>query len=522
MPDMSDEREILEGLFSDAEAALERGAIHKASALCHGILRLAPDHAGALRQLAAIEINGGDPNVALEFFERARQLAPADPDLCHGIATALRLMGRPAESELALSAALKADPGHGPSLYDTAMMRQQRGDHKGASKLYLALAAQGVGHFDAAFNRGVTLYHLGNLVAAERWFHVAAQLDRTSPKPFMNLGMIYRIWGFVKEAVACQEKAVELAPDNAEAHWNLANALLVTGEFERGFAEYEWRFERAGRAQRPAGAALLMPRWRGEDLRGKTLLITLEQGLGDAVHFIRFAQDVAARGGEVVVESLPALAPLLATAPGVAKVVAPGTAVPGAAYYVPLMSLPYVLGTTLATIAASVPYLTAPASVHILPKASSALRVGLVWRGNPQHENDKRRSVPLDLLAPLLDVPEVTFFSLQIGDVGPEHTAWQGRLTDLAPLLTDFAKTATAVQSLDLVISVDTAVAHVAGALGKPVWILLAQGNDWRWLHARDDSPWYPTARLFRQQRGRNWAPAIRAMVQALKSFIRS
>ncbi len=515
---MSDEGEIIEGLMSDAEAALVRGAAGKAATLYHGILRLAPGHSGALRQMGAIEVNGGDPATALEFFERARQIDPLDADLCHGIATALRLMGREAGAELALKAALRIDPAHGPSIYDSAMLLQQRGDHRAASALYLTLSAQGAGRFDAAFNRGVTLYRMGNLIAAERWFHAAAQIDPTSPKPFINLGMIYRIWGFIDQAVACQEKAVSLAPDSAEAHWNLANALLVAGQFERGFAEYEWRFQRTGRAERPAGLALHVPRWNREPLNGKTLLVTLEQGMGDAIHFVRFAESVAARGARVVIECVPALAGLLATAPGVAAVVAPGTAVPEAAYYAPLMSLPHLLGTTLDTIPARMPYLAVPSTTTAPAIDGPGLRVGLVWRGNPQHENDRRRSVPLEILAPLLEVSRVSFFSLQLGDGAGEREvpAWSARVADLAPLLTDFAQTAAVVRALDLVITVDTAVAHLAGALAKPVWILIAQGNDWRWLHERTDSPWYPTARLFRQQRGRRWNPAVRVMKGAL------
>jgi tetratricopeptide (TPR) repeat protein len=517
MPNMMDEGEIIDGLMTDADAALARGSIGKAGTLYHGILRLAPNHAGALRQLAAIEVNGGNPAVALELFMRARQVEPMDVDLYHGIATALRLMDRAKESEVALTTALKLDPAHGPSLYDMAMLLQQRRDHAGASKLFLTLAAQGGMRSDAMFNRGVSLYRMGNLMAAERWFHAAAQIDATSPKPLINLGMIYRIWGFVKEALACQEQAVKIAPDNAEAHWNLANALLVTGDFARGFAEYEWRFKRPGRGERPEGLALNLPRWDGTDLGGKTILITLEQGLGDAIHFIRFAADVAARGGRVVVECRPELARLLATARGVAAVVAPGTPVPEAVCYAPLMSLPHLLGVTLDSISGQGPYLKVPPGTSVPDLGGAGLRVGLVWRGNPQHENDRWRSISLKKLAPLLDVPGITFFSLQLGAEEERAAgAAAGQLIDLAPHLTDFARTAAVVQALDLVISVDTAVAHLAGALGKPVWVLIAQGNDWRWLHERSDSPWYPTLRLYRQQRQRRWDPAINRMKGAL------
>ena len=368
------------------------------------------------------------------------------------------------------------------------------------------------------FNRGVTLYRIGNFLAAERWFHAAAQIDPSSPKPFTNLGMIYRAWGFVNEAIACQENAVKLAPDSAEAHWNLANALLVSGDFRRGFAEYEWRFKRSDRAERPANLPMTVPRWRGEALNGKTILITIEQGMGDAIHFVRFAAEVAARGGRVVMECVPALMSLLATAPGVAATVAPGTAVPEAACYAPLMSLPHLLGTRLETIPADVPYLRIPSGVLSPRLEGKGLRVGLVWRGNPQHENDRRRSTPLKLLEPLLEVPGVSFFSLQLGDGAAEAKTepWTGRVTDLAPLLTDFGQTAAVVQALDLVISVDTAVAHLAGALAKPAWVLIPLGNDWRWLHGRDDTPWYPTVRLFRQQRERKWSAAVNAMKRRL------
>lgn len=516
MPNMPDEREIIDGLLEDAEAAIGRGATGKALALYQGILRLAPRHVGALRQLAAMEINGGDPVMAMELFERARQIEPLDPDLCHGLATALRLMGHSKEARLALKAALKIDPNHGPSLYDTALMEQQTGNHALAGELYLRLAAQGA-RFDAMFNRGVALYRTGNLLAAERWFHAAGQIDPTSAKPLINLGMIYRRWGFVKEAIACQEQAIKFAPDNAEAHWNLANALLLAGDFQRGFAEYEWRFRRPGRTERPSGLELALPRWKGETLSGKTLLLTLEQGLGDAIQFVRFAGLLNARGVRVVLEAMPPVQKLLATAPGVTQVVPPGQSA-AADYYLPLMSLPHVLGTTLETIPNAVPYLSVTNKASYPQISGTGLRVGLVWRGNPQHENDRQRSLPLEMLTPLLDVPDVSFYSLQVG-VGSEETGtvqWSARVLDLAPGLTDFTKTAQAVNALDLVISVDTAVAHLAGALAKPVWVLIPLGNDWRWLHERSDSPWYPTMRLYRQGRARKWGRAIEAMKRDL------
>ena len=216
-------------------------------------------------------------------------------------------------------------------------------------------------------------------------------------------------------------------------------------------------------------------------------------------------------------ECHPGLEGLLATAPGVARTVAAGTPVPDAVCYLPFMSLPHVLGTRLETIPAPIPYLKPPEGTPPFV-FSSELKVGLVWRGNPKHEADDKRSVTLELLAPLLAVPGVSWFSLQVGDVSAEREAspFAGRMIDLAPQLRDFGATASAVSALDLVISVDTAVAHLAGALGKPVWTLIAEANDWRWLSGRSDTPWYPTMRLFRQRRGRDWQPVMKIMADEL------
>lgn len=511
MAPAGDEAGILDGLLKDAEAALAAGAVARATGLYHGVLSLSPENPAALRQLGALEINRGRPENALALFERAKAQG-LDPDLCHAIATCFRMIGRPGLARSALAAALSLDPAHAPSLYDQALEHQRRGELGAARALYVKLGGLGGLHSKALLNYGVVLFRLGNLVAAERWFQAAGQVDPASALPYINLAMIYRVWGFLPQAVACLEHAVALAPANAEAHWNLANALLTAGDFKRGFAEYEWRFRRRDRGERP----MPMPRWRGESLAGKTLLLAVEQGIGDVIHFVRFAADLAARGATVVVECHAGLQSLIATAPGVARAVTPGAAVK-ADFYLPLLSVPHVLGVTLDDVRPQAPYLRVPDGAPAFG-LEGRFKVGLVWRGNPQHENDKWRSVPLSLLLPLLDVPGVTFYSLQVGAAASEReqAPWRERLADLAPRLTDFAATAAAVSALDLVIAVDTAVAHLAGALGKPAWLLIAQGNDWRWLHERADTPWYPAARLFRQRKHRNWQPTVKLLAAAL------
>jgi Flp pilus assembly protein TadD len=467
-----------------------------------------------LRQLGAIAIHQGDASAALELFRHAVRSDPKDPDPYHGIGTALRVLGHTDEAILALEAALTVDPAHAPSLYDRALLLQQSGKLDAAAEMYRRIALIYPNHFEAILNRGVVLFRQDNLLAAERWFHEAAHMNATDPRPWINLAMIYRVWGYLPQAIACLEHVLTLAPDRAETHWNLANALLVSGDFKRGFAEYEWRFKRPGTAER----ALLLPRWRGEPLDGKTIFVSAEQGLGDAIHFVRFAALLAAMGAKVVLEAYPGLEKVLATATGVDRVVKWGEVVRDADFTVPLLSVPHLLGTTLATIPASVPYIKVPPGVRAPEPTGQGLKVGLVWQGNPQHDMDQWRSMPLAKFAPLRDVPNVSWYSLQFGAGKNEQykEPWAGRITDLSPRLTDFSITAAVMAELDLVISVDTAAAHLAGALGRPVWVPIHRGNDWRWLHERDDSPWYPTMRLFRQESERRWEPAIAQMAALL------
>ncbi len=516
MPKNSHEGEIIAGLLTDAEGAIAQGALAKASAVYRGILTLDPDHVVALRQLAALAIEFGDPRAAAELFRHAVAQDPRDPDLYHGVGTALRLLGQEAEALLAYEGALRADPRHAPALHDRAKLLETRGDLKGAAEFYKRLADAHNSHFGALFNRAVVLFHQDNLLAAERWFHAAAQVDPKDPRPLINLAMIYRIWGYLPQALGCLEHAVQLAPDLPETQWNLANARLVTGDFVQGFAGYEWRFRRAEFTDR----AFSPPRWQGEDLAGRTLLITAEQGLGDAIHFVRFAAPLAARGAKVIVEAPVGLDRLFATVPGVAGVTPWGHVPEGVDFVLPMLSAAHMLGTTLETLPARTPYMSVPDGTKVPPIRGEGLKVGVVWRGNPMHDNDRHRSVPLTLLSPLADVPGISWYGLQTenGLDEPKGTPFESRMTMLRPYLTDFAITAAAMEKLDLIISVDTASAHLAGALNKPVWTLLPQGNDWRWLHGRDDSPWYPSMRLFRQRHPRNWGPTVAEMTEALRT----
>ncbi len=345
---------------------------------------------------------------------------------------------------------------------------------------------------------------------------------RTAPGDIeihLNLGNTWRESGHLDEAEKSLRRALELRPDFAEAHWDLAFVLLLRGDFRRGFEEYEWRWRRAHFTP----AQFPMPPWRGEDPRGRNLLVWVEQGAGDAIQFVRLVRVLAGRGARVALECLPSLAPLLGSAEGVDRVIPRGEPLEGFDGQVPLLSLPNLLGLTLDTVPGNTPYLGVPAGRQApLPVPGDgrgrSRSVGLVWQGHPEHKNDRHRSIPFERLEPLLDTPGVTFYSLQVGAAAaaPPVRPPSGKLIDLAPMIHDFGDTATLIQQLDLVISVDTSAIHLTGALGKPGWLLLPCAPDWRWLLGRDDSPWYPTLRLFRQPRPGDWDTVVRDVRQAL------
>jgi tetratricopeptide (TPR) repeat protein len=337
---------------------------------------------------------------------------------------------------------------------------------------------------------------------------LAAAPDRA--ETHNNLGLALEHQGRYGEALACYDRALTLRPDYAQAHFNRAHALLLTGDFAEGWREYEWRFAVARYDRR-----FDRPLWSGEPLAGRTILIHAEQGFGDTLQFVRYLPAVAERGGRVVLEAPKELVRLLRSVDGIAEIVPVGERLPPFSCHCPLLSLPRVFATNLATIPGAAPYLRVPAEtaaawVERIP-AAPGLRVGVVWAGTTQHATNIRS------LRPLFEVAGVDWFSLQVGERARDAALLDGvKIVDLAPWLGDFAETAAAICRLDLVVSVDTAVAHLAGGLGRPAWIMLPYNPDWRWLLRREDSPWYPTARLFRQKNANDWPGMICEIAAAL------
>jgi Flp pilus assembly protein TadD len=374
------------------------------------------------------------------------------------------------------------------------------------------------------------LNNLGNALRAQldhaqaiACFREALRHSPADAQIHVNFGNAWRESGNPAEAANSLHRAIELRPDLPEAHWDLAFALLLQGDFLRGFEEYEWRWRRAGFAPRP----FPFPAWRGEDPRGRALLVYAEQGAGDAIQFVRLVTALADRGARLVLECPSSLVALFESVEGAHRVIPRGELPAELRFdgHVSLLSLPFLLQVTLDTIPAKTPYLRPPAGrearLPALPDShASHLKVGLVWRGNPQHKNDRHRSIPAELLEPLLAVPGVVFYSLQVGAPPGEPPPRPpfDKLIDLTTLIHDFADTALLMKQLDLVISVDTSTVHLAGALGQPAWLLLPCAPDWRWLLGRSDSPWYPTLRLFRQPLPGDWAAVVRDVCAALAS----
>jgi hypothetical protein len=427
------------------------------------------------------------PQDAVESLVACLQRAPECGPAYVNLANLLRQFGLLDQAKAMADAAVALLPGDPAALLCLAAILHDRADFRGAIHLYETLLMAEPNHAGALRSLGSSLQAAGRLA----------------------------------DSLPLHARAVALAPQDADAHYNYADALLASGDFAAGWLEYEWRQQRAHAPRRGLG-----PAWRGAPLAGRTILLHAEQGFGDTLQFARYAPMVAAGGGRVVLEVQKPLVRLMRSLPGIAIVLAQGEALPRFHAHCPLMSLPLAFATRLESVPASIPYLTpSPALVRrwaTQRPADGRLRVGLVWAGSAHPHAaglsvfDRRRSLPLAALAPLGAVPGVQWISLQTGPPAEERLGPHGfAVLDPGPF-EDFADTAALIAGLDLVIAVDTAVAHLAGALGRPVWLLSRADACWRWLDGRDDSPWYPTLRLYRQPEPLAWAPVVERVRQDL------
>ncbi len=372
------------------------------------------------------------------------------------------------------------------------------------------------------FVLGVNYTQAKDFAAAEACFRKTLALAPDSQPTLLNLGYVLGEQGRYEESLHCYDRVLAASPECAEARYNRAAHLLRMGNLKDGFADYEARFA----AMKGADSRIYpQPRWDGSPLEGRSILVYCEQGLGDALMFSRYVPLLARMGGRVILEVQPPLVSLMSLLEGVSQVVAKSVLPPLTDTHIPLLSLPHLLETRMETLPAHVPYLKAPQEKFAewqarIGAVSRGYRVGIAWAGK-EHPYPNR-SCPPEYLLPLLQLPQVGFFSLQVGekDRFPLPPASSDRVIDLTDNLCDFADTAALIAGLDLVITIDTAVAHLAGAMGKPTWVLLPHLADWRWLLHRDDSPWYSTTRLFRQPQDGDWSSVIGNVTAALQSLL--
>jgi tetratricopeptide (TPR) repeat protein len=455
---------------------------------------------------------------ALTSYDRAIELRPGYTNAYYNRGNALADLGRHEDALASFDRALAISPGD-PELQvvrGNALAALKRWEEALAS--YDAVLRRAPRHVDALCNRGVALRQLGRHAEALASYDSAIALMPQRPESYCNKGTALLDTERPAEAIEYFDRALARRHDYADARLNLAHAQLVSGNFAEGWTNYEARWSRTGmtKADQPPP----VPMWQPTDEPGRSVLLHAEQGFGDTIQFCRYAKLVAARGGRVFLEVQPQLIALMASLAGPETVIAKGRLRPVFDRQCPLLSLPRVFDTRIDTIPAQVPYLSAdPARVaawraRLGPQDRP--RLGLVWSGQPRHSNDRNRSIPLSAFAPLATLG-MELVSLQ-NEVRASDAEAMHRLgvRDFADQLTIFAETAALVALMDAVVAVDTSVAHLAGALGAPLSILLPFAPDWRWLLDRDDSPWYPTARLFRQARRGAWAEVIERLAASL------
>lgn len=550
--------ESAELYYNLAIALRQQGKLAEAVEALQTALRLRPDFGDALVNLAVVLQMQGKLDQAVATYEQILRQHPNSAETHLNLAVALQVHGKLTEAMAHYQQALRLRPDFAEAYVNMAVAMQMQGKLDEAVATYeralrikpdsaeahfnlgSALQAQGklteaVGRYEQALrlktdyaeahnNLGNTLREMGQTREAVTRLERALRLTPGSAETHVNLAAALQEQGNLAEAAAHLDQAIRLRPDFADAHYNRSMLWLLQGDFERGWPEHEWRRQTKDHRKSPKPE----PQWDGSPLAGKSILLYVEQGLGDTIQFIRYAAVAKERGATVIVQCQPALRKVLMGCTGIDRLLAQGDALPRCDVYAPLLSMPDRCGTTLAAIPANVPYLVADSGRVAQWRERladvSGFKVGVCWQGNPDYKHDRWRSVPLARFTPVAEVPGVRLVCLQKGPGREQWDTLAGQLptADLPPQADDPAEgwvdTAAMICALDLVITVDTAVAHLAGALNVPVWLALPFAPDWRWLLGREDSPWYPSIRLFRQTRPQDWADVFQRIKDALQA----
>jgi tetratricopeptide (TPR) repeat protein len=507
-------------------ALLELGDKDQALACFQEAVRWNPDHPDALRNLGALLFERGELHAALPPLRRANQIRPNSPELLSLMGATLSQLKNFEEAIKCFSAVLALEPGspagkNGLGIAQAGLKRFE----EGVASFRDAIRAQP--DYPEAFNNmGNSLRELGRLPESRAAHEEAIRLRPDYAEAYNNLGITFASELDLDQAILRYGQAIEHNPDHSDAHKNLGLTLLKVGDFRRGWEEFEWRWKCKDFVARASD----VPRWTGEPLDGKKILLYAEQGFGDTLQFVRYAALVKSRGAQVIVECQKPLVELLKTCSGIDEIHGSGERGAGHDFELPFMSLPRVFETTVDTIPCSAPYLFAdPSRIERWRNELAAIpgfKVGIVWQGSPNYISDVTRSFPLKLFKPLAQIPGVQLISLQKGLGSEQLESLNGEFSviDLGPridLASDaFLDTAAVMRNLDLVVTADTAAGHLAGATGVSAWIAVSFSADYRWLHNRADSPWYPSVRLFRQERAAAWGPVFERIASALRERV--
>ncbi|HEX4066335.1 MAG TPA: tetratricopeptide repeat protein [Acidobacteriaceae bacterium] len=488
------------GKFEEAKLHYERA------------IALKPDFAAAYSNLGTVLLNLNGLAAAVACQQKALALKPDLVEAHNNLSLVLRKLGRLEEAATHYERAVALRPNYVEAWSNFGVLLRQQGKlEESAACLVKALNLR-PNSAEAFDNLGNTLRDMGRLVESAACHERALALKPDFAQAHNNLGYTLRKQGKLAESRESYQRALVLDPGSPDIRWNLCLLDLLEGNFAEGWRHYEVRFQREGNRPR----SFSKPIWCGEPLNGARILLHSEQGLGDAIQFLRYIPLVHAAGGTVILNVPRALGRLAASLPGVDTLTVEDESLPPFDWHCPLMSLPLAFKTSLDSIPNRVPYLTVPKEalqrLNDLHGTNRELRIGLVWSGNPKCTEDQIRSMPLSSFRSVLELDGLRFFSLQLGAAAAQLGTIETPITDLSSAINDMADTAALVMGLDLIITVDTSVAHLAGALGKPTWTLIPFAPDWRWLTDREDSPWYPTMRLFRQDHFGDWESVVQSI----------
>jgi tetratricopeptide (TPR) repeat protein len=495
----------------------KQGQLTEAVACYRHALQCNPDHAQAHNNLGNALKSQGLSVEAVECYRRALRCDPHNTHAHYNLGNALKDHGQMREAAQCYRQALAVNPRHAEAHNNLGVILKDQGQPTEAAESFRRALAINPDDANTHYNLGCVLKDLEQFAEAALCYRQVLRINPQHADALHGLSIVLTRAGLIEEALVHIEQALRNNPTQATALWQRSLLRLLMGDFAGGWQDFEQRWAQPNIAQR----SLPRPRWDGSSLEGKTILVHAEQGHGDTIQFVRFLPMVKERGGTVLFECQTSLARLLAGVAGTDHVIPAGTPLPPYDVQVPLLSLPAIFGTTLAAVPAAVPYLrTDPNLVELWRQELAPVqgfKLGIAWQGSIDHPGDRHRSIPLTRFETLARVPGTRLVSVQKGPGTEQLKEYTGRISqlpsltgafpilDLGDRLETFLDTAAVLLNLDLVITVDSAVAHLAGALGVPVWVLLPFTSDWRWLRERSDSPWYPTMRLFRQRRFGDW-----------------